>query len=121
MRSPFLYRGEVDQLQEVASTNVAHLDDSHSSSRIFLGRLSWPHQTQYFAAMQSTDRHQDQHLVEAKGLHQNNFQRSARSYLQTLFLQKLWQSWRNVKDIFADLAKPNVRQDQMQRLALTHQ
>ena len=121
MQNPVLYRGEVGQLQEAVSTNVARLGDSHSSSRIFLGRPSWPHQTRYFAAMQSTDQHQGERLVEAKELHQNNFQRSERSYLKTLFLQKLWQSWRNVRDISADLAKPNARQDQLQRLALTHQ
>jgi hypothetical protein len=71
--------------------------------------------------MKSTDQHQDEYLVEAKELHQNNFQRSGRSHIQMLFLQKLWQSWRNVKGISADLAKPNARQDQLQRLALTHQ
>lgn len=76
MQSPFLYRGEVGQLQEVVNTNVAHLGDSHSSSQIFLGRPSLPHQTQYFAAIQSTDQSQGQHLVGAKELHQNNFQRS---------------------------------------------
>ena len=91
MQNPILYHGEVGLLQEVANTNVAHLGDSHSSSQIFLGRPSWHHQTQYFAAMQSTDQHQGEHLVEAKELHQNNFQRSGRSYLQTLFLQRLWQ------------------------------
>ena len=42
MQNPVLYRGEVGQLQEVVSTNVARVDDSYSFSRIFLGRPSWP-------------------------------------------------------------------------------
>ena len=45
----------------------------------------------YFPAIKSTDQHQGERLVEAKELHQNSFQRSGRSYLKTLFLQKLWQ------------------------------
>jgi hypothetical protein len=101
-----MYRGKVGQLQEVVNTDVAHFGDIHSSSQIFLGCHSLPDQTQYFAAMQSTDQHQYEHLVEAKELHQNSSQRSRRSYLQTLFLQKLWQSWRNVKDTSADLPNP---------------
>jgi hypothetical protein len=92
MQSQVLCRGEVDQLQEVASTNEAHLGGSYSFSQILLGRPSWPHQTQYFAAMKSTDQHQDERLAEAKELHQNSFQRSGRSHMQMLFLQRLWQS-----------------------------
>jgi hypothetical protein len=61
-----MYRGKVGQLQEVVNTNVAHFRDIHSSSQIFLGCHSLPDQTQYFAAMQSTDQHQDEHLVEPK-------------------------------------------------------
>jgi hypothetical protein len=87
---------------------VVRLGDSHSSSQIFLGRPSWPHQTRYFAVMKSIDQRQDEHLVEAKELHQNNFQRSGRPYLKTLFLQKPWQSWRNVKDISVDPATQRV-------------
>jgi hypothetical protein len=56
------------------------------------GRLSWHHQTHFFVVMQLADRHQDERRVEAKELHQNNFQHSGHSYLQTLFLQKLLQS-----------------------------
>ena len=111
MQNQVLFRGEVDQLQEEVSTNEAHLGGSRSSSRIFLGRLSWLHQTQYFAAMQSTDQDQDERLVEAKELHQNSFQRNGRSHMQMLFPQRSWQSWRNVKDISADLAIPNMWQD----------
>lgn len=75
-----LCRGKVDQLQEVASTNEAHLGDNYSFSRILLGRPSWPRQTHYFAAMQSTALHQGERLTEAKEMHQNSFQRSGRSY-----------------------------------------
>src|SRR5215211_7491800 len=64
MQNRVLCRGEVDQLQEVASTNEAHSDDSCSFSQILLGRPSWPHQTHYFAAMQSTNLHQNERLAE---------------------------------------------------------
>jgi hypothetical protein len=113
MQSRVLDRGEVDQLQEVANTNEAHLDDSYSFSQILLDHHSWPYQTHYFAAMQSTGLHQDERLEEAKELHQNSFQRNGRSDRQRLFLQKPWQSSRNVKDIFVALAIPNVWQDQL--------
>jgi hypothetical protein len=92
MQNPILCRGEVGQLQEVVDTNGVDLDDSHSSYRIFLGRLSWHHQTHYFQAMQLADRHQDERRVETKELHQNSFQYSGRFHMQTLFLQKLMQS-----------------------------
>src|SRR5215207_734287 len=121
MQSRVLDRGEVGQLQEVANTNEAHLDDSYSFSRILLDHHSWPHPTHYFAAMQSTGLHQGERLEEAKELHQNSFQRNGRSDRQRLFLQKPWQSSRNMKDIFVALAIPNVWQEQLQKLALMHQ
>jgi len=98
----------VDQHQEVASTNEAHLDDSYSFFQIFLGHPSLPPQTHYFAIMQSRGLHQDERLAEAKELHQNSFQHNGRFDMQTLFLQKPWQSQRNLKDISEDLAIPNV-------------
>ena len=91
MQSPALCCGEVDQLQEAVSTNEAHLGDTYSFSRIILGRPSWPHQNHYFEAMQSPDQFQGERLAEAKELHQNSFQRSGRSHIQMLFLQKPWQ------------------------------
>jgi hypothetical protein len=48
-QSLVLFRGEVDQLQEVVNTNEAHLGDSYSFSQILLGRPSWPHQIHYFS------------------------------------------------------------------------
>jgi hypothetical protein len=78
----------VDQLQEVASTNEAHLDDRYSFSRILLGRPFWPHQTLCFAAIQSIGLHRGERLVEAKVLHQNSFQHIERSGVQMLFPQK---------------------------------
>jgi hypothetical protein len=92
MQSRDLCRGEVDQLQEVASINEAHLGDSYSFSQISLGRTSWHHQTHYFSALQPTALHQGERLEEARELHQNSFQRSERSHMQMLFLQKPWQS-----------------------------
>jgi hypothetical protein len=65
MQNPTLYRGEVGQLQEVVDTNEAHLGDNYSSSQIFLGHHSLPHQIQYFAGIKSTDQHQGKHLVVA--------------------------------------------------------
>lgn len=88
MQNRVLYRGEVDQLQEVVSTNVAHLGNSYSFSQIFLGHPSLHLQTHYFVAMRSTGLHQGKRLEEAKEMYQNNFQRSGRSYIQMLFLQK---------------------------------
>jgi hypothetical protein len=73
MQSLDLCRGEVDQLQEVASTNGALLSDSYSFSQILLDHTSWHYQTQYSAVMQSAALHQGERLVEAKELHQNNF------------------------------------------------
>jgi hypothetical protein len=74
MQSLDLCRGEVDQLQEVASTNGALLSDSYSFSQILPDHTSWHYQIQYSAAMQSAALHQGERLVEAKELHQNNFQ-----------------------------------------------
>jgi hypothetical protein len=85
MQSRALCRGEVDQLQEVAGTNEAHLDDSYSFSRILLGCPSLPHQTHYFVAMRSTGLHQGERPGEAKELHQNSFQRSGRTHMQMAF------------------------------------
>lgn len=91
MQSRFLFRDEVDQLREVASTSEAHLGDSYSFSRILLYHPSWHHQSHYSVAMQSTALHQGEHLGEAKGQHQNSFQRSEHFHMQMLFLQKPWQ------------------------------
>lgn len=91
-QNQILCHDEVDQYQEVASTNEGHLGDIYSFSQIFLGHPSLPHQNRYFAIMQSRGLHQDERLAEAKELHQNNFQRNGRFYMQMLFLQKPWQS-----------------------------
>ena len=72
MQSQILSDGDMDRLQEVASTNVVHLDDSHSFFRILPGRPFWPRQTQYFSIIQSTGPHQDEYLAEAKEPHQNS-------------------------------------------------
>jgi hypothetical protein len=58
----------------------------------------------YFAAMRSARLHRGEPLVEAKVLHQNSFQGSGHSCIQTLFLQKPWRSLRNLKDVSEDLA-----------------
>ena len=108
MQSQALRHGEVDRFQEVASTNEVHVDDICSFSQILLDHPSWPHQTHYFAAMQSRGLHQDERLEEAKELHRNSFQRNGRFYMQMLFLRKPWQSWKNLKDIHGDLAIPNA-------------
>jgi hypothetical protein len=92
MQSQVLSHGEVDQLQEAAGTNEAHVGGIYSFSRIFRVHPSWTHQTHYFAAMQSRGLRQDKRLAEAKELHQNNFQRNGRSHMQMLFLQKPWQN-----------------------------
>ena len=81
IRSLVLCHGKVDQPQEVASTNEVHLDDNYSFSQILLGHPFWHLQTHYFVAMQLIDQHQDEHLVEAKELHLNNFQCSRRSHM----------------------------------------
>ena len=57
----------MDQLQEVVNAK-ALLGDSYPFSRISLDRISWHHQIQRYAVMQSVVLYQDERLAEARKL-----------------------------------------------------